>query len=388
MWGPSEFSKVSLAALALSVGLPLAFCKPAAAESWRVKNVVASARVHLRQRPSGRSKIFAYIPGNARGLSGGPCESGWCRIEYQGVTGWVYQDYIAADNAVAASDPAPNAAAGEAPSQPFSVAELATLSKIKLFRLVDTDGEPYPVFAFPNEKLPVAGMLSAETTTVEGLGTCIQSWCYVRSGSLIGWLPIRMFDLDIQEPPPEAVTSAITPGPGRDEANALNKTLTTATSAEIEDTANIPPVTGGDTHLYGLAGLADQASLPIYAEPNAQSSVVAEIPSTAQDVEGLRQCVEQWCRVRWENRIGWVARRHLADKSVEDSQTFQVIGLPLWTPLEVRDSPADDGAVVGTIPSFASGVKPIGGCDRIRCHVRYLGIAGWVSAEHLQPQKR
>ena len=31
-----------------------------------------TARIHLRQQPNNHSKVLAYIPGDARGLPGGP----------------------------------------------------------------------------------------------------------------------------------------------------------------------------------------------------------------------------------------------------------------------------------------------------------------------------
>jgi hypothetical protein len=57
----------------------------AAAESWRITNLDASGRVHIRQRASSRSRIIGYIPGDARGVSCGPSRANRCPIEFRGV---------------------------------------------------------------------------------------------------------------------------------------------------------------------------------------------------------------------------------------------------------------------------------------------------------------
>jgi uncharacterized protein YraI len=80
-----------------------------------------------------------------------------------------------------------------------------------------------------------------------------------------------------------------------------------------------------------------------------------------------------------------VLRRHLADESAESSQTFQVSGVALWSALDVLEYPGQDATVVGRIPAYATGIVPIGGCDKTWCQVRYLGIAGWVSGQYLAP---
>ena len=123
-------------------------------------------------------------------------------------------------------------------------------------------------------------------------------------------------------------------------------------------------------------------------KPDGDSRILAWIPNGAKDVEGLRKCVEKWCLVRHANVSGWVVRRHLADVSVESTQMFQARGVELWGSLDVLDYPNANGNVVGKIPSYATGIVPIGGCDDDWCHVRYLGIAGWVSGQNLEPQAR
>jgi SH3-like domain-containing protein len=353
----------------------------AAAESWRITNLDASGRVHIRERASGRSRIVGYIPGDARGLSGGPCRANWCPIEFEGVKGWVYRRFLKADDQAAAA--------------PAASPDMATLAEKKTLRLAASNGRPIPVFAFPNDKLPVAGHIAASARTVEGLGACIRTYCYVRSGRLIGWLPSTMIAGEADEAATEAkaedVTAALPEPAPADETKALNETETTATSLVVDaDAATIAGEVEDEdgTKFYTLAGVPGESSLAMHERPDGTAAIVAWVPNDAAQVEGLRKCVEQWCLVRWQDKSGWVARRHLADKSVENSQTFQVTGLTIWTPLNVLDQPSETANVVGTIPSYATGIVPIGGCDQNWCHIRYLGIAGWVSGQNLEPQKR
>ena len=352
----------------------------AAAESWRITNLDASGRVHIRERASGRSRIVGYIPGDARGLSGGPCRANWCPIEFDGVKGWVYRRFLKADD--------------QAAKTPEASPDMARLAEKKTLRLAASNGRPIPVFAFPNDKLPVAGHITANAKTVEGLGACIRTYCYVRSGRLIGWLPSTMIAGEADEAATEAkaddMTAALPEPAPADEDKALNETETTATSLAVDaDAVTIASELSEDeTKVYTLAGVPGESSLAMHERPDGTAAIVAWVPNDATQVEGLRKCVEQWCLVRWQAKSGWVARRHLADKSVEDSQTFQVTGLTIWKPLNVLDQPSATANVVGTIPSYATGIVPIGGCDKSWCHIRYLGIAGWVSGQNLEPQKR
>lgn len=370
---PARLAAVTLPVLA---AICIAAAGGAAAESWRAANLDPDARLHLRQKPNNRSKVLAYIPGDARGLRGGPCTESWCPIEFRGLKGWVFRRFLQPDNATVAAEPE------SAPSGATPATLQAVALKQKL-RVVNPEGRPIPVYAFPNDGLPVAGRLPADTATVDGLGTCIGDWCYVRSDRVIGWVSNALLRAEDEDAPEPGTTAALGESePPDDEAD--NETVPTAA------VTHALPRDLGDTDIktYALAGLAGQSSLPMRADANDTAAIVAWIPNGSKDVEGLRKCVERWCLVRHGEASGWVARRHLADEAVESSQTFQVSGLALWSPLDVLDYPSANAAVVGQIPSYATGIVPIGGCDDDWCHVRYLGIAGWVKGGNLEPQRR
>jgi SH3-like domain-containing protein len=338
----------------------------------------------MRVQANNRSKVVAYIPGDARGLIGGRCDGNWCEVEYNGAKGWVFARYLAPDTPTHKE-----AAPVRKDAEPVALApdRIHSLATKKTLQLAKRDGSPIAIYAFPNERLPVAGRLPAETEAVQGLGSCIRDWCYVRSGELVGWLRADAFALD-EESKDQGTTAALAVTVSQEESKALNKTMPTATQTAVQVAAAMPG--GGDLEnkTYTLAGLGGQSSLPMREQPDGTSRILAWIPNGAKDVEGLRKCVEKWCLVRHGTVSGWVARRHLADISVESSQTFQAKGVELWGALDVLDYPSANGNVVGKIPSYATGIVPIGGCDDEWCHVRYLGIAGWVSGQYLEPQGR
>lgn len=367
-----------LAGLAIAASLSIAaglFVIPeeAASETWKITNVKPSGRVHLRKRASSRSRILTYIPGNARGLKSKRCRRKWCQIKFGKHKGWVFRRYLTPDNKPQ-TKPVP------------ATPELTALSKKKVLKLTNSDDRPIAVYAFPSETLPSAGLLPAGTETVEGLGICVPNWCYIRSGGLLGWLPQTIIAAEEEAGKAEETTASLGGMPAQNAQETIT-TVNTATRADIEaETITQPPSVEG-SKLYTLAGIVGDSSLPMHAKAGESSPILGWIPKDARTVEGLRKCEGKWCMVRWENKAGWVARRHLADLSLENSQTFKVSGLPLWSPLDVLDQPSADAAVVGAIPSYATGIVPIGGCDDKWCHIRYLGVAGWVGAEHLQPQK-
>lgn len=314
-----------LAAVLLPAVLLVCSPVPAKAENWRVTNDDPTWRLHLRSRPSSRSRVVGYIPGNTGGLESRRCSSNWCQIEFRGVVGWAYKRYLEPDDSAL-------------PFVATDQADIAALERLKTIRLVNPEGILIPIHSFPDEKLPVAGFIAADTKQVEGLGSCISTWCYVRAGDLIGWLELIYFApdqfpdaQDAEEQPaaaPEPPASEPRLEPGQTD-RTLNETATTATTfAAIEDAA-----------------------------PEAADGPFGEIQQPP------------------------------ADPAPEGARAFRVSGRDLWTPLEIFDRPAEDAEIVGTIPSYTSGIVPIGACNRSWCNIRFLNISGWVRTKYLTAQK-
>jgi SH3-like domain-containing protein len=297
---------------------------PANAESWRVTNDDPTWRLHLRSGPSSRSRVVGYIPGNTGGLESRQCSGNWCEIEFRGLVGWAYKGYLEPDDSArgfAATDQA----------------DIAALEKLKTIRLVNPEGILIPIHTFPDEKLPVAGFIAADTKQVEGLGSCVSAWCYVRSGDLIGWLELVYFAPDQFPDAPDAEGQPAAPEPPASEPplepgqtdRTLNETATTATTfTAIEDTA-----------------------------PETATDPFGDLPPPP------------------------------ADPASEDELTFRVSGRDLWTPLEIFARPAEDAKILGTIPSYASGIVPIGACNLSWCNIRFINITGWVRTKYLVAQR-
>jgi SH3-like domain-containing protein len=401
-----RFGRASLKLLALCIAATpfLSFPQTADAETWRVTGLAPDARLHVREEADADSEVLGYVPGNARGLTSRVCAGNWCEITYGSLRGWVYKPYLARDD-VAAATAAPKPA-----SPPPTNDVMNVLANARRIVVLATGDRPIPVYAFPDDRLPVAGLLPPDAREVQGLGSCMRSWCYVRLGGLIGWMHVSLFDVGATSSP-EATAAITEPAPGSqgaeraepapaetappraaapasaEEDKTLNKTETTASSIALGgNAAALPKVVAGETgKIYSLAGLGGANALPIFDKPDANAPILAWIPRDARNIEGLRKCQDRWCLVRWENATGWVARRHLADDAAA-RQLLQVKGLPVWSPLKVYDQPSEDAEEVGSIPSYATGVVPIGTCNQYWCHVRYLGVAGWVTARNLQPQ--
>jgi SH3-like domain-containing protein len=369
---------VAFTAAASVIAAASVFTLPAAnAETFRINNVDRAARIHLRQTPSNRSKVVAYVPPDSRLESTGRCDSKWCEVTFKGKTGWVFRKYLAEIPRTAATRPAPPPQAeppvAALPKPSDAPKEIPPDLQDTMLRLVFTGDRPIPVYAYPSERAPAAGRIDPGTEEVEDLGTCTRKFCYVRHGSLVGWILDQAIAKEDQAPGPP---------------QAFDNTVPTATQAGGQAASSIIDGLGGiEVKTYTLAGLSGDASLPVREEPGETAAIRGWIPGDAKGVEGLRKCVTKYCMVRYDTVTGWVARRHLADEGVGGPR-FQVSGVALWGALDVMDYPGADAAIVGHIPAYATGIVPIGACDRDWCHVRYLGIAGWVSARFISPQRR
>jgi SH3-like domain-containing protein len=400
--------------VAASVFYPV---EPALAESFRINNVDKAKRINMREQPSNRSKVVAYIPPDSTLDGTGNCDERWCEVRFRDRVGWVFRKYLlptepqAAETAPPVQAPAPSAATARAePDDDDIPADLQDT----MLRLVFAGGRPIPVYAFPSDRLPAAGRLDPGTKTVEDLGTCSRKFCYIRSGSLVGWIPEEAILRDKNgaaptEPPAQAEIAEKPEAPAQTQARDKPEPARPAEEVAAEDadppraldgtvpTATHPGQTTGlpidgpgsiEIKTYSIAGLSSDASLPAREQPDDNAPIAGWIPGSATDIEGLRKCVQKYCLVRHEAVTGWVARRHLADESAGASKRYLVSGVALWGALDVLDYPGQGAAIVGHIPAYASGIVPIGNCDKDWCHIRYLGIAGWVSGKYLAQQAR
>lgn len=388
---------------------------PARSESYRINNVDNAQRINMRQLPSNRARVVAYIPPESRLVGTGKCNERWCEVIYKEHTGWVFRKYLLPSESgrTKAAAPAREAPRAEAPkrdaepkvaqTQDAEAKDIPDDLRDTMLRLVFTDERPIPVYAFPSDRLPAAGRIAPGTQEVEDLGTCTRKFCYIRSGSLVGWISEDAFvragepvpagkgrpsarsqrgSTISSEPQADAASRDDAPAPPR----ALDNTVPTATQATGPITSPFDIPGSIEIKSYTLAGLADDAALPVRETADENSPILGWIPGNAASVEGLRKCVLKFCLVRYETLTGWVARRYLADETSGNGKRFLVSGVALWGSLDVLDYPGSGASVVGHIPAYATNLVPIGHCDKDYCHIRYLGIAGWVSAKYLAAQ--
>ncbi len=364
-------------AAAASTFVAASMCVPATgqAETYLINNVDRSARIHMRASPSNRSKVVAYIPIDSRLEGTGKCDSKWCQVTFKGAKGWVFRKYLREepqDTAAEAVAKPEEPAVAALPRASDAPKEIPPDLQDTMLRLVFANNRPVPVYTFPSDRLPAAGRIDPGTEEVEDLGTCARKFCYIRHGALVGWIPDEAI-----------VKEDKAPGP----AQALDKTVTSAAQAAGQAASMLDGWAGTEVKTYTLAGLSGDGSLPMREEPTDSATIKGHIPGDAKGVEGLRKCIAKYCLVRYEALSGWVARRHLADEA-EGGKRFQVSGVALWGALDVMDYPGPDAAIIGHVPAYATGLVPIGGCDKDWCHIRYLGIAGWVAAKFIEPMRR
>jgi SH3-like domain-containing protein len=374
---------------------------PLSAKTWRIKAHGISA-LNLRKSPSSRSKVIIHIPAGTKGLKGGKCKRGWCSLRYKGKKGWVYRRYLLRDEKIIKTKASQKTKKTDRKSvslkksktalKPTSPKTSAPPEKLKttvpkskssqqsskhsteeeypdLLRLASSNSVRV-IYDFPDKRLPIAGRIASHAKYVERIGPCTQNWCHVRSGSLTGWLHVEAL-----APLPDASNTKI-------QKARVSKTLVQKDKAK-QKAARKGPEPGHK--LYALAGLEGRTSLPIREHPKDGASILAFIPGTAKDVEGLRKCSGKWCLIRYRDRKGWVERRHLADESIGRERMYRLVDSAMWNGLEIFDAPKTNASAVGHIPAYATGIVPIGRCEETWCHVRYLGLAGWVKMQYLAP---
>jgi SH3-like domain-containing protein len=122
-----------------------------------------------------------------------------------------------------------------------------------------------PVQKTPDGTSAVSGKIPFFARDIEALGECIDDWCLIRRGVVRGWIRQRH----------------LTDGPG-----------VTEPRLQLEEV--MPP-----------------DSLNVYSAPTKEARVVARINRPATDIKPLETCNEDWCNVRYLDKVGWVDPRYL-----------------------------------------------------------------------------
>ena len=246
----------------------------APAKTW--KSMMAA---HLHAAPASQSPVVASVPLNAVLTSSQPCAKGWCLVEYKGIRGWIYKNYVA-------ETPVKAVPAAAVPAKPAVKAPLQ---------------QPLPVSAPQRAAAPPAAR-AAE---------------------------------------PQSVTSAG----------------------------------------YRVIGLRPEESLPMREGPLDSDPLVGSLSSSASGITDLRTCVRQWCLIGHDGIKGYARSRFLARERQGPAQRYSIAG---ETNVKVFSYRSADADVVGEIPFYASGIVAVGDCNGDWCHVRYLGLVGFVETRGLR----
>lgn len=133
-----------------------AFTGPA---TYAVVWVKSADTLRLRAGPSTHYKILKNIPFNAIKVKnlGIRTTSGWCKVQYLGVSGWSFCKYL-----------------GESSGARYYSSHAYTGS--------------LSFYQQASSKSPVAGRLPEYATGIEGLDACVSTWCRIRYDGKVGWV--------------------------------------------------------------------------------------------------------------------------------------------------------------------------------------------------------
>jgi len=133
---------------------------------------------------------------------------------------------------------------------------------------------------------------------------------------------------------------------------------------------------------YSLIGLSADGFLPMREGPLDSARIVGVLPSSASGIADLKTSVRQWRLVEHNGVKGYVQSRFLA-RSETAALRYRIDGSK---DLKVFNFGGLDADIVGEIPFYAAGIVPIGECGAEWCHIRYLGLVGYVEMRGLRSE--
>ncbi len=200
---------------------------------------------------------------------------------------------------------------------------------------------------------------------------CAGVWCAVEYGGKRGWV-YRPYLIEAAAAParapalPEqpAIEASLKPAPAPAEAPRIAAPAEEATGAR-----------------YSLIGLSADGVLPMREGPLDTARVVGVLSSSASGIADMKTSVRQWRLVEHNGVKGYVQSRFLARLADAPGQRYGVAGPEN---LKVFNFGAADADAVGEIPFYAGGIAAIGECNAQWCHIRYLGLVGFVDTRGLR----
>lgn len=355
------------------------YAAAATQKNYRVEKPGTPWSIHMRLGPSHKSKVLAYIAPKTVISAAGSCDAKWCQVSFKNMTGWVFRSYLEETDEPLTPVPA---------TQPEGAQP--QLEQAVSFRAAPKEpAVSVSVQEFPGVGMPVVGTIPGDAGGIENLARCVQQWCRVRYQQLEGWVLLAElkrdeadgFNADDKTVDETPKSEQAAPAPAITQASLTPAAVVSQARPPAQPpSAQAPP---GEQIRYNVVGLGASAWLHVRDKPADTARIVNSLPPNAAGIEDMRECVRQWCLIRHGEIKGFVHRRFLARQRQQDSDRYRIDGVAVDESLKVYDFPGSDAQIVGSIPSYASGIVPIGDCSADWCHVRYLGLVGWVTTSNL-----
>ena len=208
----------------------------------------------------------------------------------------------------------------------------------------------------PSSESPVVASVPKDAV-LTSYQPCARGWCAVEHRGIRGWI----YDVLLVE--------------------QLGKAMPATQEPLAKASLQRPSPASVATASYRVIGLEAEESLPIRESPTDTARVVGELSPTAKDIAGPETCMREWCLIEHNGARGYVRSRFLARSDEGSSPRYGING---EANLKVFSFGGSDADIVGEIPYYAVGVAPIGDCNGEWCHVRYLGLVGFVDARRLR----
>jgi SH3-like domain-containing protein len=271
----------------------------------------------------------------------------------------------------------------------------------KTYHIVGVEeGQTAHMRSRPASRAKPVGYIPADAHGVVLVGACVRDWCQVRYGEKTGWVSRGLLEPEPAEAG-EEIPQHVNSSPAPDDAAKLAaEDLSRGglpAAPQPQDSGRQPDASAGAEpsqssqsgasprpKTYVIAGVASGATLELRDGPADDAKVVGAVPYDANELEVLEQSVKKWRQVRYRGTTGWMLGRHLAEAGAS-GQRFRVTGVSMLESAPVREYPSPEAGIIGSLPSYASGIVAIGACDGQWRHIRYLGLVGWVECKRLEP---
>jgi SH3-like domain-containing protein len=223
----------------------------------------------------------------------------------------------------------------------------------------------------PSSRSPVVALTPRNALVASA--NCATAWCAVEYNGKRGWI----YKAILVEAAAKPARAPVLP----ERPAAIEASLKLAPAPDDPPAPVAPEEVTGVS--YSLIGLGAEGFLPIREGPLDSARVLGVLSSSAADIADLKTSVRQWRLIEHNGVKGYVQGRYLARAAEAAPQRYQIEGTGS---LKVFNFGGADAEIVGEIPFYAGGIVPIGECNAEWCHIRYLGLVGFVDKRGLRAE--